>query len=305
MVSITPSSHKSSAQPFREELVQVTRHYISEGAVRQLKLQSQDRAVCLAAVEYTTHPSALLPAFLLVESVLKSRLYPCFIKWSIANSNRPRLIYLRVLASALILAGLAVCVTLILSHANRFVRILILLLWWPGITILVASWRGLSIMLYVRGLRDVRPWEQFGDKEEHISDGKNQKEDTEASPPPTPKEEEVPDFSRQNEHPDPLRSNRPTHGRTNTATSFSRVDPLRKASMSTFGPANNPGTEIWVKDYSAKFLFRRVFEESVQSTNGSLQRLQERIVFLSVIVGGLTATSFTVAALFVPSAKLF
>jgi hypothetical protein len=309
VASLSASHGTLGAQPFKDEVMRVRRHYIMEHGPRQLKLSSDDRYACVAAVEFTTHPSALLPAFLVVESALSSRVYPRFIKWSLANSNPPRLVFLRVAAMVLLLVGLGICATLILSCANRFVRVVSLVVWWPGITLLIAAHRGLSIRLQLRYRRDVRPWEQFGDEEEQVSAGKDLEKEIESTPPPTPTTHKTPEFAHlalgSKSHPDPLRSHRPTHGRTDTTTSFSRVDPLRKASMTTLGPANDPRSESWVGAYAAKPLLRKVFEETVQNENRSLQELQERAVFVAVVAGGVVATLLAVGSLFIPSAESF
>ncbi|KAK6067055.1 hypothetical protein SCUP234_11771 [Seiridium cupressi] len=66
-----PNSSESPAQPFRTEISSVVGHYIATAGPRQLNLTHQARTACLQAIEQTTHPSALLPAFAAVEAILR------------------------------------------------------------------------------------------------------------------------------------------------------------------------------------------------------------------------------------------
>ncbi|ETS79112.1 hypothetical protein PFICI_08965 [Pestalotiopsis fici W106-1] len=96
---------KDVAQPFRDEIFQIVRQYIFTGGERQLNLTHQDRTACIQAVEQTTHPSALLPAFAAAEAMLRGHCHPEFVRWSIANnnnSNRPRVVFTKDLGAAII-----------------------------------------------------------------------------------------------------------------------------------------------------------------------------------------------------------
>ncbi|KAK5661040.1 hypothetical protein OQA88_12419 [Cercophora sp. LCS_1] len=161
-------------QPFRDELSRIVRLYITSPSPRQLPLSQRDRESCLRAAQHTTHPSALLPALLHAEASLRLNSHPSFIRHSTSNANLPRLVFLRCLGILLILAGLAVDIILILSRQSNFLRILCLVLWWPGLTILIAAWRRLCVVLHFHGERQLRPWELAEDEVEekrHVRKG--------------------------------------------------------------------------------------------------------------------------------------
>lgn len=98
-----PSSSQTPTQPFRDEIFRVAHQYIFAGGERQLCLAPRDRTACIRAVEQTTHPSALLPAFAAAEAMLRGRCHPAFVQWSASNGGggRPRMAF-----SALISPGL-------------------------------------------------------------------------------------------------------------------------------------------------------------------------------------------------------
>ncbi|KAI1083721.1 hypothetical protein F5B20DRAFT_594396 [Whalleya microplaca] len=111
-----------SVQPFREEIAHIVRRYISTTNPLQLNLTQQDRTACMHAVQHTTHPSALLPAFTGAEAVLRGRSHPSFIRWSVRNGNGPRIWLVRILGVVLTALALALDVFFILSSVNRFMR---------------------------------------------------------------------------------------------------------------------------------------------------------------------------------------
>lgn len=295
-----------TVQPFRDEVSRIARHYIAESGPRRLNLVQQDRERCLHAVQHTTHPSALLPAFVVAEAMLKGQSHPNFVRWSMSNSNRPRVIFLRVVGLAFIALGLGLDVFLILSGLNHFLRILCIALLWPGLTVAISAFRGISILLHLKNVRHLRPWEQFGDLEHHTDYDRKDVE----PPWPAPADDNNDPHPRQ---PPPAAGGGGAayrqHSRKDTSSSvgsaFSRIDPLRKSSLQTFGPGNDPGSEPWVGRYAAKPLRERVFEAATPVQNQSLQLLRDRAVFLAVLWGGLASSAVAVASLFVPSEGLF
>ena len=84
-------------QPFRDEIGRVVRHYVAATGDRSLPdLFPPERAACLRAARCTTHPSALLPAFLAAESALREQSFPRFVRdWCVGNvdPSSPRLFY--------------------------------------------------------------------------------------------------------------------------------------------------------------------------------------------------------------------
>lgn len=90
-----------------------------------------------------------------------------------------------------------------------------------------------------------------------------------------------------------------------STTTAGRGDTLRQARFQAFGPANDFSEEPWVKLYSERGFWRRVFDETVPVQNKGIVLMQDRVVLLAVLWGGAVATGLTVVSLFVPSGRLF
>lgn len=250
-----------SAQPFRDEINQILRHYIHSGSPRQLYLSPSHRAACIRAAEHTTHPSALLPAFVSTEAMLRGRLHPNFISWSISNSNRPRVIATRLLA-ALLLLTLALGAFLILTDWSRFWRLVCAPLWFTAFCTMIASGSGVCMVLHLKHERQLRPWEQATDLESSTLRG---------------------------------------HMRKNTSeSSLSYVDPLRKPSLRALGPKNEFWDEEWVRAYGKKWFFRRVFDGTTAVQDRRVRVLQDAVVAGSVLWGAVVAVLLTAGSMFVP-----
>ncbi|EHA50452.1 hypothetical protein MGG_03209 [Pyricularia oryzae 70-15] len=152
--------HEYAKQPFRDELTRVARTYIEKGAPRQLKLSDGDRASILEGLQHTTHPTAILPAFTMSSNILREFSHPSFIKWSLyRNANKPRINFTRSMAAVFIVMGLGFDVILTVSGLSTYLRVLGILLLWPGITWLAAAAKGLCLELHFQRLRQQRPWE--------------------------------------------------------------------------------------------------------------------------------------------------
>jgi hypothetical protein len=174
-------------------------------------------------------------------------------------------------------------VLLILSRLNHFLRILCVVFWWPGVTVLAAAGRyGLCLLLHFRNVRQVRPWELTC----------NEAEDQQVKI----------DFIHNGDFHKHAR--RETAASINTTFSSRGPDPLRKPSLQTFGPKNEPETEPWNRLYASRSLSAKICEETVAVQNQSLQLMQDRAVFLSLVWGGLVASMLAVVSLFVPSGNI-
>ncbi len=270
------------------------RQYIAESAPRQLNLAPKDRESCLRAAQHTTHPSALLPAFLVAEANLRSHSHPNFIRWTRSNGSHSRIIFLRLLGALLVLLGLALDTVLILSRQTHYLRILCILLWWPGLTVLIAACKSLCVVLHFHGARQLRPWELFSDADQDLE----QTTDDDASSISNLKQKEKSPFYH--------------HSRKDTQSSLSSslnnnrgADPLRKTSLQTFGPKNDYSREPWVATYRRTSIFQRIFGETAVVRNHALRLLQDRAIFFSILWGGLMASTLTAASLFAPRGNLF
>ncbi|KAI0832982.1 hypothetical protein F5Y06DRAFT_307419 [Hypoxylon sp. FL0890] len=266
-----------SAQPFRDEATQVVRHYISTSGPRKLDLTHEDRTACMHAFQHTTHPSAFLPAFLAAETMLREHSHPNFIRWSLCNSNYPRVLFARVLGALMIVLAIIMNVILILSKSNRLVRLSAVPLWYGGLYILLIEGRGISIMLYMNRKRHLRPWEEVPSTDlESARPGTNT---TQAESSPT-------DSSEKNQD-------------------TPRVDLPVKQSLQLLGPANDFEGESWVRQYQEKPFWKKVFEVSVVNRNRHLRAMQDRVVFTSLLWASLLVVILTVGSVLIPCGDLF
>ncbi|CAD0109323.1 unnamed protein product [Aureobasidium uvarum] len=155
-----------TAQPFREEMTRIITLFIAVDGSRQLNLSDRERSAVLHALQNTTHPSALRAAFLSAEFSLRRQAHPNFIRWTICNGNRPRVIFARGLGISLILLGILADILITLSSASRAWRILPIIGLILGVSTLIAAWKGMCVVLHGMHHRHLRPWELFADPED-------------------------------------------------------------------------------------------------------------------------------------------
>ncbi|MCJ1231076.1 hypothetical protein MMC12_007751 [Toensbergia leucococca] len=155
-----------SIQPFREEISRIVAAYVADGAPRQLNLSAKERASLLHALANTTHPSAFQTVNNTVNWSLRHQAHPNFIRWTICNGNRPRVIFARGLGVGGIIGGLTAAVLITLSGAGRGWRILSAIGFLIGIATLIAAWKGMCVVLHGMHHRHVRPWELFAEGDE-------------------------------------------------------------------------------------------------------------------------------------------
>lgn len=161
-----------SLQPYRDEVARVISIYIAEGSPRQLNLSGRERAAVLSALQNTTHPSAFRIVAKTVEYSLRRQAHPNFVRWTICNGNRPRVIFARGLGIAGILVGLIADIIITLSSASRPWRVIPFLGWFIGIATLIAAWKGMCVVLHGMHHRHMRPWELFNDETDEVLDEK-------------------------------------------------------------------------------------------------------------------------------------
>ncbi|MCJ1338959.1 hypothetical protein MMC09_004248 [Bachmanniomyces sp. S44760] len=148
-----------SIQPFRPEINRIIAHYILPSSPRELNLSYKDRSTLLHALQHTTHPSAFTPLLTTIDCHLRNVAHPNFIRWSICNSNKPRVWFLRALGSANFSLGCLIAIMLLLSDRPRWWRAFAMLLWWAGLTNLIAAYNGLCVLLNGLHKRELHPWE--------------------------------------------------------------------------------------------------------------------------------------------------
>jgi len=226
------------------------------------------------------------------EANLRSHSHPKFIRWATSNGNRPRILFLRLVGILLVLLGLILDTLLILSRQSHFLRITCLVLLWPGLTILIAAYKRLCVVLHFYSERQLRPWELFGDSPEE----KGMADDDDAFP--------FPEKDKSSSSGGGFRK----HSRVSTSISSigsHGADPLRKSSLQPFGPKNNTGGDKWASQYDSQGMLQRIMGETAPVQNTALKLLQDRTMFLAVLWGGLLASALTAASLFVPAGNFF
>lgn len=145
--------------------------YLRKGGPRELNLSDRERGGALRALQNTTHPSALQSVAVSVEYSLRRQAHPNFIRWTICNGNRPRVVFARGLGIFGILGGFLADLLITLSHASRGWRVLPFLLWFIGISTLIAAWKGMCVVLHGMHHRHLRPWELFEEEsDEHLDE---------------------------------------------------------------------------------------------------------------------------------------
>jgi hypothetical protein len=253
-------------QPMREETNRVIRHYLTFNAPRELNLSHKDRALCLHALQHTTHPSAFLPALKVTNAALRGQSHPNFIRWSICNGNRPRVFFVRTMGISNTLFGFLIAVLLTLSKVSRWWRIFAGLQWFLGITTLVAAYKGLCIIMHSTHARNLRPWEQLYDVE-ITEEGRNSFSST--------AQRRIQMASRIGDY--------------DESTTKEDGSSFCSPSMQSFGPKNSFDDELWIEHYNKKPLIRKVFDKTTWTQDETLRILQDRIV-LGAICWSLTFT---------------
>ncbi|KAF1977821.1 hypothetical protein BU23DRAFT_564684 [Bimuria novae-zelandiae CBS 107.79] len=155
-----------SVQPYREETSRIISIYIAEGGSRELNLSSKERNALLHALQNTTHPSAFRQVIATVEWSLRCQAHPNFIRWTICNGNRPRVIFARGLGIGGIVGGFIAALLITFSGAVRAWRVLSLIGFMIGISTLIAAWKGMCVVLHGMHHRHLRPWELFASDDE-------------------------------------------------------------------------------------------------------------------------------------------
>lgn len=99
-----------------------------------------------------------------VEDLLRFQSHPNFIRWSVCNGNKPRVIFAIGLGVFTILAGIVASIIITLGTAGRGWRIMGAIGWFIGTATLFAGLKGMCVVLHGRHRRNVRPWELWSDE---------------------------------------------------------------------------------------------------------------------------------------------
>ncbi|MCJ1420449.1 hypothetical protein MMC32_006806 [Xylographa parallela] len=254
-----PDWEAFSIQPLRDDIRRIVANYIEPGSDRELNLSHRDRHNIMQRLQHTTHPSAFAPIVEIISMTLRNQSHPNFIRWSMCNGNRPRVIALRGIAICVILVTTTVGVILAVSRAARWYRILCLPFLWFGIANIVASYKGLCILLYRRNTRESRPWELDGSDTTLLEQGR-----AHSSLPPTPP------YTRT---PTPSVPSVKTYDRDFSSSSF--FDDR----LSTLGPSNkNFREEQWYRRWTHRPWWRKLRIKKLKVQEEGLRLMQEKIV---------------------------
>ncbi len=278
-------------QPNREECNQIVSHYLALHSPRELNLSHRDRILVLHALQHTTHPSAFAPALKVAEATLRGQSHPNFIRWSICNGNKPRILAVQALGVSNIAAGFIIACLLAASHASRWYRIFAAIPWFIGLATIVASYKGLCIILHYDHKRNLRPWEL----------------DRTDSQPGTSHDRRGSDVSL---------TGRPITKLSSNATSYEdfkdrdfdyeRGQRGTPTSMDTFGPKNSFEQEQWVSNYEKTPLLTKVFHEKcVWTQDETLRLLQDKIILGAHLWGLILTVPLTAAFVAIPVGNSF
>ena len=207
----------------------------------------------------------------MVEASLRGQSHPNFIRWAICNGNKPRVLFVRNSGVAHIVAAVILSLLLVLSHASRWWRLFIFPLFFIGVDIGVAAYKGLCVIIHTNHHRALRPWEQFTEGVSLTSFDGGPEEEASLS----------------------------------TDDMFNMTSRSRSCiSLDPFGISNNYSHELWVEKYEQKPLFQKIFTKSVFVQEQAMRLLQDRIVKQSHAWALIISVVLTVLVMALPQANV-
>lgn len=207
----------------------------------------------------------------MVEADLRHQLHPNFIRWSICNSNKPRVLAVRNSGIANVALGLIMAVLLTLSGVSRWWRLFSLPLFLLGFSISMAAHQGLCVIFHSSHARALHPWEQFDDSTSstyHMN-----MLDVES------------------------RSSVDGH-------SLSTHRSEKAASFDPFGTSNTNRDEFWMDRYNKTPLIRKIMTPQIWIQDQTIRMLQDRIVIQSHFCSMVVTLSLSAIFLVMPAYKV-
>lgn len=229
----------------------------------------------------------------MVEAALRGQSHPNFIRWSICNGNKPRVLFVRNSGILHVLAAVILGTLLVLSSASRWWRVLCFPLFFVGIGIGIAAYKGLCVIIHKSHSRALRPWEQFGDVEtggrggggggggtsDNLNDDSTSiyiSHDIHAD------EEAAFGHNHNNNNHNHNNKNDININSVSTDDVYSLSQRSKKAiSLDTFGTSNSYGHESWVDRYRKQGLFKKIFAKKIWVQDQTVRLIQDRIVLQS------------------------
>jgi hypothetical protein len=265
-------------QPFRDEVNKIAAHYIALGGPRELNLSHRDRVSTMNALQTTTHPSAFEHIASLIEITLRNQSHPNFVRWTICNGNRPKVVFIRGMGSLFTTIAITLTVVLCLSSWSRWWRIFVFIPYFMGITILTAAYKGICILLHHNGnMRSIRPWEDL------VNDNNGL--------PNSPELRYVEEGKG---------------GESRISQSESMSSHITKSKwLDTFGGRNEFENEDWIERWKNRPFIRRILEPTTKVYEDGIRILQETIVKQSQFWGLLGSTVMTVVVTAIPAGNYY
>lgn len=222
----------------------------------------------------------------MVETALRGQSHPNFIRWSICNGNKPRVLFVRNSGIIHVLGALILGICLVLSSASRWWRLLCFPLFFVGIGIGVAAYKGLCVIIHKSHCRALRPWEQFGDVEGSGGGGGG---GSSAGGSDNLNDDSTSIYVSHDIHLDEEaalghhnHNNKNKNKNVSTDDVYSLSQRSKKAiSLDTFGTSNSYGHELWVDRYKKQSLLKKIFAKQIWVQDQTVRLIQDRIVLQS------------------------
>jgi hypothetical protein len=223
----------------------------------------------------------------MVESNLRGRLHPNFVRWSICNGNKPKVFFVRVMGVSHTAAGIVLDLILTLSKASRWYRILGAPLLLIGLVTLIAAYKGLCVILHASGkVRNMKPWED--------SDSLTMYSDTQSSLKKFRDDEEA------TLAPSDAASISKTSRNGDNASTLKRP-----RSVDTFGSSNSVEDQPWYESYQKKPIMKKVFENNTWVMEESIRLIQDKIILQSQVWGVSLTILITIFFTALPKGNFF
>lgn len=304
----------NSSQPFRDEVNRIANHYIAHSSPRELNLSHRDRLSLLTSLRITTHPSAFAHVASLIESTLRNQLHPNFVRWTICNGNRPKVVFVRGMGTLFTTIAVTLTIVLTLSHVSRWWRVFVFLPFFMGITTLTSAYKGLCIVFHHSGnIRSIHPWE-VPDRSAIVTPAPKDEEEggvcdagaaaaaagdgmrlTHAAAPPTAHTRRDAVGAETDSEPDgSVRDSASVHTQT-----------AKSKWLDTFGSRNEFSQERWVQRWRQRPFIRRIMEPTTKVQEEGVRIMQNKIVQQSQLWGLVGASILTICITALPKGNYF
>ena len=270
------------SQPFRAEITKIVVNYLAPGGVRELNLNKEDRLSVLRGLQHTTHPSVFDSIRNVVYSNTKKRSHPRFIRWAMANSNKPHRAGGYVIAAVLILAAIAGLVTCFVYSAARPYRLLTALPIALSIFIIASLIARICPVYYLWfHSRELPPWQMYQGSARTSSESMNTiQSDNNLSSPIKSEKGDLPEYDMEK-------------------AGWS-LDLARAARMDPLGPKNKWKNEPWVQSYERRPFWRKVFDKTDTIKEEGMLTVLRKVLLQSLIWSMVLTALWIIVVLSIP-----